>query len=174
MDYLSKYSTLFTGLSYEAHDFEYIIDNKFFESFENSVIKQGNVKVSLRLTRQENMLLLQFSLTGNLDLECDRCLQHFNFPVDSNYDLVIKQSDEPNEDAGDNIITISTHEHSINIAPHIYDYLSLLIPYRKVHPDDENGNPECDPEFLNRIENLTHHHENHNDPRWEALKKLKK
>lgn len=174
MDYLSKFSIPFLGLSNDNHKFEYEIENAFFKKFENSVIQNGTIQVDLNLTRQENMLLLDFGLKGTIDFECDRCLEHFSFPVDHEYNLIIKLVDEPGEVQDENVITISRSEHSINIAPHLYDYLSLLVPYRKTHPDDENGNSTCNPEFLKKIEGLSHHEENHNDPRWEALKKLKK
>ena len=46
---------------------------------------------------------------------------------------------------------------------------------RVVHPDDENGNPGCNPEFLSRLENETDKDkdEPEGDPRWEILKNLK-
>ena len=70
---------------------------------------------------------------------------------------------------------MSPDAHSINLAEHIYDYLSLLVPIRVIHADDENGISTCDPEFLKRIESASAPGSAENsDPRWDALRNIKK
>ena len=174
MDYLSKFSIPIVNLSYGVHTFEYDIENKFFESFKNAIIQKAAVHVNLTIDREETMLILDFEFKGSIELECDRCLDKFNYPVDENYHLIIKMEGNPDVEAEDDVITISNTDHSIHLAQHLYDYISLMIPYRRIHPDNEKGESDCDPEILKKLEGLSHHEENHNDPRWEALKKLKK
>ena len=173
MDYLSKFDIPFVSLPFGVHRYEYDIEDKFFEYFENSAIQKGNVHVNLDIDRQETMLILDFEFTGSYELECDRCLEKFDFPINENHNLIIKLAGETDGEPDDDVITISNNEQSIHIAQHLYDFMSLLIPYRKTHPDNEAGESTCNPEFLKKIEGLSHHEENHNDPRWEALKKLK-
>lgn len=174
MDYLSKFSIPFVNLPLGIHKYEFDVENKFFESFENSIVQKAAVHVNLTLDRQETMLLLNFEFKGSIELECDRCLGKFDYAVDKNYHMITKIEEVAADKTEDDVITISSAEHSIHLAQHLYDYISLMIPYRRVHPDDENGESNCDPEILKKIEGLSHHEENHNDPRWEALKKLKK
>jgi uncharacterized protein len=173
MEYLSKFDISFVSLPYGSHRYEYNIDDKFFTYFENSVIQKGNMHVNLDIDRQETMLILNFDFKGSFELECDRCLEKFDFPIDDNHVLVIKLAGEADGEPEDDVITISTNEPSIHIAQPLYDFLSLLIPYRKTHPDNDDGESTCNPEFLKKIEGLSQHEENHNDPRWETLKKLK-
>jgi uncharacterized metal-binding protein YceD (DUF177 family) len=126
------------------------------------------VHVDLDFNKAETVLTLTFHLTGYLTQTCVRCLEEFNIPVDNRQVLLVRFG-EPGVGETDDIIVIPHGDHQLNVAQHIYDYLSLLVPMRVVHPDDENGNPGCNPEFLNRLENNT---ENTGDPRWEILKKL--
>jgi uncharacterized metal-binding protein YceD (DUF177 family) len=47
-----------------------------------------------------------------------------------------------------------------------------MVPIRKVHPDDENGESTCDPEIIKRITTEEKEESEGVDPRWEALKNL--
>ncbi|MBL0339779.1 MAG: DUF177 domain-containing protein [Bacteroidetes bacterium] len=172
MDRLVKYSIPFAGLAKGNHRFEYTIDDKFFESFENSVISKANVYVELDFHKAETVLTLTFNLKGSIHQTCDRCLEEFDIPVDSHQILLVRFG-EPGAGETDDIIVISHCDHHINVAQHIYDYLSLSIPMRVVHPDDANGNPTCNPEFLKKLSEKSESEDlNQVDPRWEALLKL--
>lgn len=172
MDRLDKYSIPFAGLAKGTHPFEFEIDDAFFESFENSVIQKAQVHVDIDFEKAETVLTLTFRMKGFITQTCDRCLEEFDIPVNTTQLLLVRFG-IPGVGETDDIIVIPHGEHQINIAQHIYDYLSLLIPMRVVHPDDENGNPGCNPEFLNRLENESDNDESQGDPRWEILKKLK-
>ena len=170
MDRLEKYSIPFAGLARGSHPFEFEIDDQFFELFENSVITRAKVHVDLDFNKAETLLTLTFHLKGHITQTCDRCLEEFNIPVDSREILLVRFG-VPGVGESDNIIVIAHNDHQINVAQHIYEYLSLMVPMRVVHPDDENGNPGCNPEFLDRLENNS---EQSGDPRWEILKNLGK
>lgn len=171
MERLSKYSIPFAGLAIGSHQFEYEIDDAFFESFNNSVIEKAKVKVDLDFNKSESVLTLTFHIYGSVRLTCDRCTEEFDFPVDTNQTMLVRFSEVPTGET-DDIIVISYGEHQINIAQHLYDYLCLLIPMKVVHPDDENGNSTCNPEFLSAISGQAEEREQESDPRWEALKGL--
>ncbi|MHC1777335.1 MAG: DUF177 domain-containing protein [Lentimicrobium sp.] len=169
MDYLKQFVIPFVGLSVGNHQFDFEIDDKFFASFEYSEIKQGLISVSLELERQERMLVLNFLLSGEIRVTCDRCLGEFDMPVKTKEEYFIKFGPEHKEE-DDNVLIIAENETHIDLAPLLFEYLSLLVPYRVIHPDDENGMSLCDPEALKRIEQLSAHKEK--DPRWDALKNL--
>ena len=172
MDRLEKYSIPFAGLAKGSHPFEFEIDDQFFESFENSVIQKANVHVDVDFDKAETVLTLTFRLKGFITQTCDRCLEEFDIPVDTTQILLVRFG-IPGVGETDDIIVIPHSEHQLNVAQHIYDYLSLMVPMRVVHPDDENGNPTCNPEFLERLKQETEKNENQTgDPRWEILKSL--
>lgn len=172
MDRLEKYSIPFAGLAKGDHQFEFEIDDRFFESFENSVIHKANVLVNLELNKAETVLTLVFRLNGSITQTCDRCLEEFEIPVNVTQVLLVRFG-IPGVGETDDIIVIAHSDHHLNVAQHIYDYLSLQVPMRVVHPDDENGNPGCNPEFLERLQKERETKEEESiDPRWEILRKL--
>ncbi|MEO7905977.1 MAG: DUF177 domain-containing protein [Saprospiraceae bacterium] len=172
MDRLEKYSIPFAGLAKGNHPFEFEIDDQFFESFENSVIQKASVHVDIDFDKAETVLTLNFRMKGHITQTCDRCLEEFNIPVDTSEVLLVRFG-IPGVGETDDIIAIPHGEYQLNVAQHIYDYLSLMVPMRVVHPDDENGNPGCDPEFLSHLKLDSDNKEDQpGDPRWEILKKL--
>ena len=63
-------------------------------------------------------------------------------------------------------------EHELDVSQYIFEYLTLMVPMRNVH-EDEEGNPTCNPEDLKNIEkHMKHDEETPVDPRWEILKKF--
>jgi uncharacterized metal-binding protein YceD (DUF177 family) len=56
------------------------------------------------------------------------------------------------------------------MSQYIYEYIHLLLPMRKVHGTDEDGNSLCNPDVISRITEEEHEP---GDPRWEVLRKLK-
>ncbi len=172
MDRLAKYSIPFAGMAKGNHQFEYEIGDQFFESFENSVIEKANVHVELDFHKAENVLTLTFHFKGTIHQVCDRCLEEFDIPIDTKQILLVRFGDAGVGET-DDIIVIGHSDSIINVAQHIYDYLSLSVPMRVVHPDDADGNPTCNPEFLQKLSDQADEAAEHPiDPRWEALLKL--
>lgn len=175
MDRHAKYSIPFAGMAKGEHRFEYEIDDAFFKTFENSVIEKAQVHVVLDFLKAETVLTLSFHFKGEIEQTCDRCLEEFKIPVDKTQILLVRFG-EPGVGETDDIIVISHSDHHINVAQHIYDYLSLSVPIRVVHPDDEDGNPTCNPEFLKKLSGIVEEEKINKDvdPRWEVLKNLGK
>lgn len=163
------YSIPVAGLAKGTHLFDYEIDDSFFASFDFSVIQSAGVHVALTLLKAEAGLTLTFHLRGIIHHHCDRCLEPLDLPADADKVLVVKYG-TPDEGDDDEVVVISPDEHHFNIAPHLYDYLSLMVPIRAVHPDDADGNPACSPDVLKDIH--IKEAEKPADPRWEALRKL--
>lgn len=171
---LSKYTIQFAGLSQGKYQYEYHIDETFFKEFKSEEAIKGNITVMIDLNRQENMLLLHFQFKGYLEEICDLCLEKFQLPVDAVKDLIIKISDHFEEEDED-VFIIPRNEHQVNVAQHIYDYINLAIPIKKVHPADAKGENTCNPEAIKRLNNylindkeIPHQH----DSRWDVLKNL--
>ena len=171
MGYLSEFKIPFVGLSIGVHQFNYAIEDQFFEHFENAVIQHGRLMVLLTLTKQETLLQLDFNINGVLHVVCDRCSGALDLPVEGQSQLIIKLGDEEKE-ISENMIMINRNSHEIDVAQFIYEYISLLLPQRIVHPDDAKGRSTCDKKTIHALEQFSQkpHAE---DPRWEALKKLR-
>ena len=170
MDYLKQFVIPFGGLKPGTHQFNYEIDDLFFERFEYTEIRKGKIIVSVSLDREETMLVFHFSIDGEAEVDCDRCSVPFFIPLKGSNTLIIKFGADFHEES-EEVQIIPEGETQIDISQFIYEYIHLLVPFRKVHPEDENGVSACDPEVIKRIEEWEEPTEP--DPRWEVLKKLK-
>ncbi len=175
MEHLKKiYSIAFAGLKLGKHNFEYTINSSFFDQIENSLIKNADIDVYLVFDKHENMFILEFTFNGTISVECDRCTEFFDLPVNSSNKLIVKLGLEEEDSVDDEIITIPHNESAINIAPYIYEYISLMVPLKKVHPSLK----ECNQETISVLEKLTvkknKPEKKEIDPRWDALKDIYK
>ena len=170
MDYLKEFVIPCKGLKEGNHQFTFRIDERFFEEIEYSELTHGNIRVDIDMLREERMITLIFSFSGNVDVLCDRCASAMQQEIEGTKSLFFKIGDEYREES-DEVIIIPESEHSINVMQYIYEFINLLLPVRRVHPLDEQGNSQCDPEVVQRIDQYKK--ENTTDPRWDALKKLK-
>jgi len=173
----SKYSIEFKGLKEGLHDYEFEVNNSFFEHFKEGLVEEGEVIVKIQLEKRSVFLKLNFAVSGWLQLVCDRCLENYQQDVELETELFVKFGEEKEFDEGDNVIWVLPEEHVLNLAQLIYEYVALSIPLRHVHPNEEGEN-SCNPEMLDKIESYTHSGEDDEeddeiDPRWAALKNLK-
>jgi uncharacterized metal-binding protein YceD (DUF177 family) len=174
MNYLSQYTLPFSGLSEGKHPFDFTVDDRFFAEFENSEVEKGELVVKVELEKRSTYLGLLFSISGEVELTCDRCLENFKFPVESKRKLLVKFSEKPVEDE-DELIYLHPSEFQVEIAQFIYEFVILSLPIRRVHPDRENGESLCDPVMIRKLEELRYHGnstEEPDDPRWNELRKI--
>jgi uncharacterized metal-binding protein YceD (DUF177 family) len=170
---LRIYSIPFTGLKLGKHEFEFIVDDSFFDEFEYSLVKKADLKCLVELEKQETMIILNFQISGTIDANCDRCLARYPYPVDIHEQQVAKFSDEAIGD-DEEIIILTKNDHEINIAGLVYEYINVALPFTTVC-DDEGNTPYCDKEMLDSLSKLSANtgKDEQADPRWDALKKIK-
>ncbi len=171
VDYLKQFVIPFRGLGVGNHSFEFRIDEKFFEAIEYSELKNGNVNLKLELTKEERMLVFEFHFEGTVEVTCDRCLDDFDFPVNGNEQLIVKFGEDWEEES-DAIVIIPESEHQFDLSQYIYEYINLLLPMQRIHPDNDKGKSTCNAEMLARLGSTSEKKEDH-DPRWDVLLKLK-
>lgn len=78
----------FVGLKIGAHKFEFNITDTFFDNYEYSIIRRGNVKIELILDKKETMLIGNYAIRGVVQSECDRCTDPIEIDVAGDYQLV--------------------------------------------------------------------------------------
>jgi uncharacterized protein len=170
VNYLDRYTIPFWGLKPGVHAFDFEIDHLFFDRFEHSEIKSGNLTVHVDMEREERMLVLDFMIHGQVDLPCDRCLEPVSMIINGIEKLVVKLGDHFEEES-DLVIMIQETEKVLDISSFIYEFVHLLLPARRIHPENEKGESTCSPEVLNKLRELSEQHVP--DPRWDALNKIK-
>ncbi len=159
----------FKGLDLGDHHFDFEIEDSFFESYELLNIHEGRLNLSVDLEKEPGLMVFLFHFSGYAMMECDRCLENYSQDLSGDFRLIVKFADKF-EEVSDELITIPHDENRLDLSQYIYEYINLMLPIKRVHPDDENGNSTCKREMLDRIDNYI---APANDLRWEALKKLK-
>lgn len=150
MNILKKYTIPWKGLKNGHHHFDFKVDNRFFKAFEESDIRGGNADISVELEKSSTLLALDFHISGEVIVECDRCLEEITVPVNFDDSLKVKFSDEANDFDGD-VMWMSSSEPELELGQYIYESILLGLPYQKVHGIDHEGNLLCDPEMLARF-----------------------
>jgi len=171
---LKKYSIPFTGLKLGKHEFEFDIQDDFFDEFEYSLVKKANLHCQVELDKQETLLILNFHITGTVEATCDRCLAQYQQPLDITERQIAKFSDEP-IDEDEEIIAISKNDHEVHLAGLIYEYINVAMPF-VLQCSNEGNTSSCDKEMLEKLNALSANDEQseHTDPRWDVLKKINK
>lgn len=172
MGYLKKYKIRFKELDLGEHQFEFEIDNLFFAEFEKSEIQEGNLNVAVNLFKEERMITLDVHIEGAVDIMCDRCLEYFGFPIEFDGKVYIKPIIDVQEEK-ENTLGVEEDETEINLAQYFYESIHLMLPLKRIHPKDENGESTCDKEMLELIEKYKRGQDDESiDPRWEKLKNI--
>lgn len=167
-------------LANKPYEYQYHIDQNFFEHFENSPLEQAKMDAEVKLDKQENLITAHFDIKGTVELECDRSLEKFDYPV-TIQERIIYQYGEEEQELDDDIVIITDNTQTINIAQYLYEFINLAVPMRKIHPKyAEEENPHLEGEIIfsssseaQREEKEDEEQEEPVDPRWNALKNLK-
>jgi len=169
VDYLKNYSIPFTGLPLGNHHFDLEFDHKFFEALDYSELTNGGGTIQVDLEKQERMLVFDIMVEGWVGAICDRCLEPLEHDVYAEERLFVKFG-EAFEEESEDVIVIPEGAHEFELAHYIYEMIDLSLPLRIVHPEDEDGTSECDPEIIRKLEELKPIKPV--DPRWDSLRGL--
>ena len=171
---------------------KYRLENEFFANIDGPEVQRGKVDVALTVKRTATVFELNFDLSGVIYIPCDRCLDDMELIIDTDEQLFIKLGHEYKEES-DNMLIIPEDEGELNIAWFLYEFIALTIPIKHVHPygkcnremserlhkmsarcvDDDDEEVEFVSTGIDE-DNSIEEEERPTDPRWDALKKLKR
>jgi uncharacterized protein len=166
-----RYTIPLSGLKEGRHIIDFEIDKEFFEQFEESEVKEGSLIANIGLDKRSSHSDLAIRISGNVKICCDRCLEMFFHPVECENRLLVKFG-KTIEDIDPDILSLPVGEHELDLQQHIYEFIMLALPIKRVHPNDKNGKSTCDPVMLKKLDELIVDEEPETDPRWDELKKL--
>lgn len=140
----------------------------------NDEVVLNRARVDINFYKTDHFIKTSFEVNAEVDLICDRCLEHFSYEVLSSYDVLYEPGEVDEMDSKETAVRqIPSKSLDIDIEDEVRDSILLEIPSKKIHPKfvDEDGNIES---FETKKFGNTHDNEETIDPRWEELKKLKK
>ncbi len=177
---INEFDIQIATLSNKVHEYDFVLDNDFFALFDQNLVNGGQLQAHVILDKTDLLLQFEFKITGSVNVTCDRSLDEFDYPVEIDELLLVRYGAVETE-LDDNVLQILPGTQSINIAQHLFDYVGLAIPMKKLHPRFYEVDEDPD------AENILIYSSNGNaadsndgpdddetgDPRWDVLKKLK-
>jgi uncharacterized metal-binding protein YceD (DUF177 family) len=110
-------------------------------------------------------------------LGCDVCLADYPYQVEIDERQIAKFTGNVDlEEDTEEIIVLTKNENEINVATLIYEYINLAVPYIN-RCGDEGNTKWCDQAMIEKLRQLSggsNEEPGNVDPRWEALKNIKK
>ena len=171
---------------------EYLLDNRFFADIGGEDIQKGKITTLLTISKKGGVFDLSFVFNGIVIVSCDRCLDDMDLPIETTAHLIVKLGKDFSEES-DEIVVIPEAEGIINLAWFLYEFVALAIPIKHVHApgkcnkkmtsklkkhsarseeDDSSFGMDDSDDVI--ITDTDQDDEERVDPRWEALRGLRK
>jgi uncharacterized metal-binding protein YceD (DUF177 family) len=179
MNKTKEYLIPFIGLKIGKHQFEYQINNAFFEIFDYQEFNNSNIKVNVTFEKKSTIMELSFKHKGTVNVPCDMTNEEFDLPIKGKMNLIVRFGEVFNND-NEELLILPHGEFQIDIAQYIYEMIVLSVPLRRIHPGIKDGS--LNTEALAKLKELTveklkkdnkkEEKEENIDPRWDKLKQL--
>lgn len=169
MKYLDKFTIPLSGNNENVSEHSFELKKDFFEHFEDAEIIDSDVTVAMTLRKSISVFEMDFTITGDLTVSCDRCLDPMIQDIEYDTELIIKYGDKF-EEIDDKVIMIPSTEEQINIAPYVFEFAKLALPIQRTHLEGD-----CNNEMLEQMDKYQRKEEKEKstDSRWDALAALK-
>ena len=151
---LKKYSIPIAGLSLGTYSYSFILDNDLFEFYDHPDVKKGSVNIGLTLEKRSNTIEIDIKAQGTLEVQCDRCLELFDYPIEIEERIICTIGQQEGYTA-ENIIVLAKEETNLELGQEFYEIVVTEIPIQKLHPLDENGESTCNPEMMKLLNQYT-------------------
>ncbi|WP_295732292.1 DUF177 domain-containing protein [uncultured Muribaculum sp.] len=198
MGKFSAYKLPLKTLPHGSHTFDYKLQKQFFVDMESADIRDADIDVHVDVDYKGDLYEITLTVTGEITLICDRCLDDLQWPVDTTFHIFVKYGPDYNDDS-DELLEIPESDAELNIAYMMYDTVALTIPIKHVHPLGKcnramssllkkhratahnlegDGDDEIIDEMIDEVETAQMQPDSSDsddtptDPRWDELKKL--
>lgn len=171
MSQLKEYLVSYKSIEYGEHTFSYKIGDAFFEVYNNTEIQKAELSADVFLNKKSTHIEIKFNIIGKVSLICDRCLDPFEESIEIEQTIYIK-TEEGNSDEDENLYFIANSVNELDLSEYIDELIVVALPMRRVHREDPEGNPTCNNNMVEYIQNINNEGVKV-DPRWNELNKLR-
>jgi len=176
-----EYEIAFVGLKPGIHEYNYIIKDKFFETFNPPDFRNCNASVKLTLDKKSSFMQLKFEIGGLVEVTCDRCNSNLPFDLWDEFNITVKMAEEPelmNQQEDDpDMYYIAQGDSHIDVANWIYEFINLSMPMQKACTFEKMDGPHCNPSAKQLLKMLEPEEkeikEIKENPIWKGLEKFK-
>ena len=172
-DLKSEFSLPLKGLKDGLHDFKFQIENAFFDTYEQSLVKKGSFQVSLSLEKKPSLMVLDFDIEGYFHVPCDRCLKPIDIPLEAAEQYLVKYADE--EMINEEVVYIQRDTQNLNVSDLIYEMIHLHLPLINTKDCEGEAYQDCDEVMLAHLNNENSNQIDQEDGNdiWGDLKNIK-
>jgi len=178
MSHRREFEIAFVGLKPGIHEYDYEINDRFFEAFQQQDFFNCKATVKLTLDRKQGFMLLKFAMGGTLEVVCDRCSNNLPLELWDDFNITVKMVDEAelmnNQEEDPDVYYISNGESHIDVANWIYEFINLSIPMQRTCSFEKMDGPHCNPAARDLLKKLSNaEKEKKENPIWKGLEKFK-
>ncbi len=174
MNPLDSFTIPVKGLKNGIHRYEFELDTSFFQAINEESTLQPSLTAVVDLDKRDSMYILDMKISGNVQADCDRCLNPIPVIVDGAHRLYIKRG--IGEDEAD-IVYLEQFEDQLNIAKYVYDFAMLSLPIKNVIEQcEELDSPPCNFDMLDKWDENSGTEDNKEEQKgtvWDKLSDLK-
>ena len=123
-----------------VHEAEYVLDDAFFQSLEQTEISGGAVRAKTVIRRHNESFLLTLAVEGNVIVTCDRCLEPVTMEVKSEDELSVRLGDRNDEDESG--MTVDRRQPVLDLGWLLYEESETSLPVVCRHREGE-----CNPQM---------------------------
>jgi len=172
-----EFEIAFVGLKPGVHEFNYEINDSFFEDYGEQDFLNCKASIKLLLEKTTNFMMLRFQVGGTVQVVCDRCNSDLPMNLFEDFTVTIKAVENPEEmnemEEDPDVYYISRGESHLNVAPMIYEFINLSIPSQKECEYENMDGPYCNPAAREVLDKLRQAEEERENPLWKGLDKFK-
>jgi uncharacterized metal-binding protein YceD (DUF177 family) len=182
-----EFEIAFVGLKPGVHEYNYVIDDRFFEIFQQQDFRHCKANVKLSLDRKSGFMLAKFEIGGTMEVTCDRCNSNLPLELWDEFNITVKMVEEPelmNEQEEDpDMYYIAQGESHVDVANWIYEFINLSIPMQKACAFENMDGPHCNKTAMDVLKKMnpqpgesaekTEQKETIENPIWKGLEKFK-
>lgn len=137
------------GLKTGKHEYDFPVDGAFFRGFENTQIIEASLDVKIIIERGGGWMNVTSSICGTVTVECDRCLDNLDLPVDFTASLAVKFAKTDEDPQSDEFLVVDPLDGELDLSQFIYDYVCVNLPLQRVHKEGE-----CNPQMMAKLSGL--------------------
>ena len=97
---------------------------------------EGNLQARISLGKREKIRYLQGSVSVNLQVTCQRCLQPMSLPLETEFQLALVTSEAQADELPDDYEPLLVEEDKTNLPAILEDELLLAMPLVAMHEHD--------------------------------------
>ena len=145
----SDFTIPLNGLAAGKNEFFWQAGKEFFDSFDNAEILDAQLDADVIVEKSGRYIGVDCDVRGEVTVECDRCIDELDMPIDVEIKLSVKygseeSSEDPQQGARD-VIFIPETDAEMDMSQIIYDYVCLSLPMQRMHDEGD-----CNPEVMKR------------------------